>query len=165
QMQIEIKRIQRDLAVTVIYVTHDQEEALTMSDRVAVMHEGRLAQIGTPFDLYQTPATQFVADFVGKMNFIEGEIVTGDNDEVVVALSPNHRLGGLHAFAGNAGAIEPGNRVRVAVRPERLRLTRRSEEPGILSGVVETTVFVGSFHAFLVRLHDDALIHVHVPAD
>uniref|UniRef100_UPI00310198FD hypothetical protein n=1 Tax=Neorhizobium sp. EC2-8 TaxID=3129230 RepID=UPI00310198FD len=73
-MQIEIKRIQNRVGVTVVYVTHDQEEALTMSDRIAVMSEGRLVQVGSPLDLYQRPATSFVAEFVGKMNFLEGKL-------------------------------------------------------------------------------------------
>ncbi|WP_105441275.1 ABC transporter ATP-binding protein, partial [Neorhizobium sp. T25_13] len=91
-MQIEIKRIQNRVGVTVVYVTHDQEEALTMSDRIAVMSEGRLVQVGSPHDLYQRPATSFVAEFVGKMNFLKGEFVGSDHGTFRVRIAGNATL-------------------------------------------------------------------------
>ena len=117
QMQLEIKHIQRELRLTVIYVTHDQEEALTMSDRIAVMSQGRIVQLGPPEDLYERPADRFVADFIGESNFLEvtvrsvqGGIATALTDDGLdVALA-----------VGDAGA--DGTRLTLALRPERVRL-------------------------------------------
>src|SRR5882757_9907738 len=102
QMQIEIKRIQQRLGVTVVYVTHDQEEALTMSDRVVVMSGGALAQIGTPAELYQEPRTAFVADFMGKMNFLRGKYLGTKNDRPVVRLPDQTRIAGSRSLDGSA---------------------------------------------------------------
>lgn len=162
QLQIEIKSLQQRLGVTVIYVTHDQEEALTMSDRVAVMNNGRLEQIGTPVDLYDRPASAFVADFIGKMSFIDGEWTrTGDNTGVV--RFGEH--GSLPAPPGEGNAAGAGRRmVRAAARPERLRLSKRGHgaEPS-LKGTIESVIFVGSYRTFLVRVGDH-LLQVQVPA-
>src|SRR5262244_755813 len=115
-MQIELKHIQRHLHVTVIYVTHDQEEALTMSDRVAVMRRGRIEQVGTPAELYEAPASRFVADFLGESNFVDG---------VVVDAEPGghwrcRTAGGLEFRGMGAAALAAGQLVTAAVRPEKL---------------------------------------------
>jgi len=115
QMQIEIKRIQQRVGVTVIYVTHDQEEALTMSDRVAVLSEGRLAQVGTPIELYERSQTPFVASFIGKMNFIAGEIRGYDGDMVVVELPGNAKL--TVPNGGRTCGLDGKRDVRVALMP------------------------------------------------
>lgn len=94
-MQFEIKRIQRQVGATVLYVTHDQEEALTMSDRVAIMQGGNIVQIGAPSSLYHAPATRFVADFVGKMSFVGGEIVSFEDDGMLVRLADDVFVGPL----------------------------------------------------------------------
>ncbi|MGE0749731.1 MAG: ABC transporter ATP-binding protein [Variibacter sp.] len=116
-MQTEIRRIHRTLNVTIIYVTHDQDEALTMSDRVAIMNQGRIEQIGTPADLYETPATRFVADFLGEQNFIEGIAVGSSQGEVRVRTADGWDFVGIAA-----SRIEQGARVVAAVRPERLAI-------------------------------------------
>jgi mannopine transport system ATP-binding protein len=159
QLQIEIKRLQKRLGVTVIYVTHDQEEALTMSDRVAVMNKGRLEQIGTPADLYARPDNPFVADFIGKMNFIDGLVAECDGARVVVTLEGCARV---QASVGQGGWTS-GDRVRVAIRPEALRFAESANESA-LPGIVETTIFVGSFHVALIRLAGGALVQVQSPA-
>ncbi|UCI34917.1 ABC transporter ATP-binding protein [Mesorhizobium sp. B4-1-4] len=166
QMQIEIKRLQQRLGVTVIYVTHDQEEALTMSDRIAVMRDGSLEQIGSPTELYDTPATPFVADFVGKTNFLEGECrnCTGTGLEIGFGKS------GFIQIAQRPPAPKtrpkPGDRLRLAVRPEQIRMLRPGETDGpTLEGVVEAVIFVGSFRTFLVRLAGGELLHVQVHMD
>lgn len=160
QLQIEIKSLQQRLGVTVIYVTHDQEEALTMSDRVAVMNNGRLEQIGTPVDLYDRPASAFVADFIGKTNFIDGEwIGTGGNTGVI-------RFGEHGSLPALAGSTVGTTRcmVRAAARPERLQLFKRGHgvEP-CLKGTVESVIFVGSYRIFLVRVGNN-LLQVQIPA-
>jgi putative spermidine/putrescine transport system ATP-binding protein/mannopine transport system ATP-binding protein len=127
EMQIEIKRLQRMLGVTVIFVTHDQTEALTMADRIAVLDGGRLQQWGAPRELYETPGSAFVAGFIGETNFLDGHALaaSADGGSVEVAL----RSGGC-ARASAVGALREGAAVRVAVRPERLRLGPASDEGG-----------------------------------
>ena len=168
QMQIEIKRIQEHLGVTVIYVTHDQEEALTMSDRVAAMNHGGLAQIGTPSELYLHPNSPFVADFIGKMNFVDGEYLGSDETNAVVRLTDNTTLEAPKALNGSAAMFAKGTPVRLAVRPERLRLAPRGAGGGsAIPGTVEEAIFVGSFQIFLVCTDGSnrEALHVQLPAD
>lgn len=117
QMQYELKRIHGELGVTMIYVTHDQLEALTMSDRVAVFEGGRLQQIGAPQELYAAPEGVFVAGFLGENNLLPGEVSSSSNGTCRVAVDG---LGEVEAVRGTGVAV--GARVRVAVRPERVRL-------------------------------------------
>jgi mannopine transport system ATP-binding protein len=166
QMQIEIKRIQQRLGVTVIYVTHDQEEALTMSDRVAVVSDGEFAQIGTPIELYQQPHTPFVADFIGKMNFLRGEYLGSDDTRTFVRLTDQTKIAGPRSLNGSAALLQAGKNVRIAIRPERIALARGGHGgPNAIPGTVEAAIFVGSFQVFLVRTgsHED-LLHVQIPA-
>ncbi|TIN32503.1 MAG: ABC transporter ATP-binding protein [Mesorhizobium sp.] len=166
-MQFEIKRLQNRLGVTVIYVTHDQEEALTMSDRIAVMEGGQLVQVGTPSDLYQSPKTAFVADFVGKMNFLDGDYMGTGPEGAIIALSEGNRVVAPSGLNGSSGLISQGDRVRIAVRPERLRLAAKGQGgPFALPATVEAAIFVGSFHVFLVCLEGrgGAPVQVQLPA-
>ncbi|MBZ9761746.1 ABC transporter ATP-binding protein [Mesorhizobium sp. CA8] len=166
QMQIEIKRLQQRLGVTVIYVTHDQEEALTMSDRIAVMRDGSLEQIGSPAELYDGPATPFVADFVGKTNFLEGECRSYNGTGLEIGIGQSGFIRLVQCPPALTVLPKPGDRVRLAVRPEQIRLLRPGEADGpALEGVVETVIFVGSFRTFLVRLPGGELVHVQVHAD
>ncbi len=169
QMQIEIKRLQQRLGVTVIYVTHDQEEALTMSDRIAVMRNGSLEQIGSPTELYDSPATPFVADFVGKTNFLQGECHRSNGTGLEIGLG---RSGFIHLRQCPptlAKPPRPGDRMRLAVRPEQIRMFRPGEseesDSPALDGVVEAVIFVGSFRTFLVRLAGGDLVHVQAHTD
>ncbi len=167
QMQIEIKAIQERLGVTVVYVTHDQEEALTMSDRVAVMNKGRLEQIGTPIDLYQAPQSPFVADFIGKMNFIDGEYLGRDGSGLRVRLSADATLRVPHAPNGSAADLADNSPVRIAVRPERLQLAPPGEGgPEAMAGRIDAAIFVGSFRIYLVAIdgRDAEPLHIQVPA-
>jgi mannopine transport system ATP-binding protein len=165
EMQIEIKSLQQRLGVTVIYVTHDQEEALTMSDRVAVMSGGRLAQIGSPLELYEDPKTPFVADFIGKMNFLHGEYLGSDTAGAMVRLPGEIRLA-ARSLNGSAGLFTAGKTVKVAVRPERLRLAARGEGGSFaIPATVEAAIFVGSFHVVLARIVGvEESLHVQLPA-
>ena len=150
-MQFEIKRIQERIGATVIYVTHDQEEALTMSDRVAVMHKGNLEQVGTPSDLYANPDNAFVADFVGSINFIPG-IVCG-NDPLDIAINVGGAIVQVRASNGQP-SHRHGAAVRIAVRPEHITITPcRDRDDRSLSGTIETVVFAGASKTALVRLH------------
>ena len=166
-MQFEIKRLQQRLGVTVVYVTHDQEEAMTLSDRVAVIGGGRLAQIGAPIDLYQAPQSPFVADFIGRMNFLDGDYLGTEAGASVVGLGSRARIRAALPTDAASGPHQAGDRVRVAIRPEHLRLATagQSGTSGV-PGRVETAVFVGSFHVFLVSIdgRDGEPIQVQLPA-
>ncbi|MER8824680.1 ABC transporter ATP-binding protein [Mesorhizobium sp. M0991] len=152
-MQFEIKRLQQRLGVTVIYVTHDQEEAMILSDRVAVMERGRLAQVGRPTELYLSPKTAFVADFVGKMNFLEVECLGTSPEGAILALSESSRVVAPSDVNGSSSLVSAGSRVRVAIRPERLRLAAKGQGgPSALAAKVEAAVFVGSSNVLVVEI-------------
>ncbi|MBN8941866.1 MAG: ABC transporter ATP-binding protein [Rhizobiales bacterium] len=155
-LQIEIKELQERLGATVLFVTHDQEEALTMSDRIAVLNNGQLMQCGSPQDLYDRPANAFVADFLGDMNFLPGvsrEIGTGTCRIQVGSALLAARLPCERAIALNS-------RVRIAVRPERIALSRLSgsQSPGPgLTGTIVQRVFHGAAILLMVSTRDPDL--------
>jgi iron(III) transport system ATP-binding protein len=136
----EIRELQQSLALTVIYVTHDQEEALAVSDHIMVMESGRIAQQGTPHDLYEAPASRFLADFIGDANLIDGELVAGP-------------AGGATFTAGNVSApvradgVAAGS-VTLAVRPHRLRIVAVGQ--GVLPGVCKRAAYLGSRTEYVV---------------
>ena len=115
QMQVEIKEIQQRLGMTVVYVTHDQEEAMNMSDRIAIMNSGRIEQVGRPADIYENPASQFIARFLGEANLIEGTI-----EGVHAGVATLRTVGGLQLRARVDSAAPPGTRANLFVRPERV---------------------------------------------
>jgi mannopine transport system ATP-binding protein len=167
-MQFEIKRLQERLGATVVYVTHDQDEALTMSDRVAIMSDGRLMQVGTPTELYRQPKTEFVADFIGRMNFIDGDCLDCTAEQTVVRLSERTVLNLRSAASERTRKYDAGTALRVAIRPERMRLAKRGDGGAdALPGVIDAAVFIGSTYIFLVRLADrpEASLQVQVAAD
>ncbi|HXG26768.1 MAG TPA: ABC transporter ATP-binding protein [Candidatus Binatia bacterium] len=136
----EIRQIQRQLGITTVYVTHDQEEALSLSDRVVVMSEGRMEQVGTPFEIYNFPATAFVASFVGTLNVLNGSIVDASRGEIAI---DGQTITLTRKFEGR-----PGQPVRVALRPEMASLADRPEGCTRLVGQVADVTFLGS----LVRI-------------
>jgi spermidine/putrescine transport system ATP-binding protein len=126
QMQLELKRIQRELGITFVFVTHDQEEALTMSDRIAVMRGGRLEQVGSPEEIYDAPTTAFVARFIGSANLISVRVERAGGGRAAVRLP-----GGVTTELAIDGlAFEPGSTVLLMVRPERLEVRTTAPEPG-----------------------------------
>ncbi|MEV4949177.1 ABC transporter ATP-binding protein [Streptomyces sp. NPDC053755] len=131
QMQLELKRIQTEVGITFVHVTHDQEEAMTMADQVAVMNGGRVEQLGAPADLYENPRTTFVANFLGTSNLIEAEVAeTGANDLVVTAGGGKLRLPADRCTA----AVRAGGKVLVGVRPEKISLTHADDAGSIADG-------------------------------
>jgi spermidine/putrescine transport system ATP-binding protein len=148
QLQVELKRVQAEVGITFVYVTHDQEEALTMSDRIAVMNQGRVEQLGTPEELYERPATRFVADFIGTTNLLAGSIESSAADTAIVRL----RSGEQCAVAASGFAI--GADVELSVRPEVIDLQPtigvEPAGPG-LHATVEQVAYLGGNVQYLVR--------------
>ena len=135
-MQIELKRLLRELSTTAVFVTHDQDEALMMSDRIAVMNRGTIEQLADPATVYHRPATAFVLGFVGLSTRISGEVVAASGNEVVIA-TPHGKLRA-------AGALSPGTKAFVAVRPERIRIGADAREDNELELPLRDVVFQGS---------------------
>lgn len=149
-MRFELKRLQREVGITAIYVTHDQVEALAMSNRIAVMRLGKVEQVGRPREIYSEPASQFVADFIGTSNFIPGT-VSGPED--------GHRVYRVKTEGGELVAtsqfdLNTGDRVVVAIRPESLSLEAVPSTDGRWHGVVETRAFLGEAVDHIVKLGD-----------
>jgi iron(III) transport system ATP-binding protein len=140
-MRFELKRLQRELKITTIYVTHDQSEALAMSHQIAVMNAGRIQQIGTPREIYERPQSQFVADFVGTTNFVDGTVIARDAEDGYYAIETE--LGTLRSLS--VDTVKVGDRVVLSIRPEDVRLNEsRPEAPNnVLSGVIDQKVFLG----------------------
>jgi len=146
EMQLELKTLQREVGITFIYVTHDQEEALTMSDRIAVMSKGVALQIGKPEEIYERPANKFVADFIGETNFLDG-VVKGQNGSIVeIELADT---GIIHVESSRM--FTNGQRVAVAVRPEKLRLNFEIKDGNNLKGRVEDVIYIGTDTHYGVR--------------
>ncbi|HYY90199.1 MAG TPA: ABC transporter ATP-binding protein [Chloroflexota bacterium] len=149
QMQLELKRLQRELGITTMYVTHDQEEALTMSDRIAVMRHGRVLQVGTPREIYDAPGDLFVAGFIGHVNFLPGRVVGGDNGFVHVDLAAGGRVAGLAA-----GSLSQGAEAVLAVRPERVSLEADGGAFSCVEGTIRQVVYLGDEVRYEVALGD-----------
>jgi spermidine/putrescine transport system ATP-binding protein len=146
QMQLELKRIQHTLGTTFVYVTHDQEEALAMSDRIAVMNGGRVEQIGGPREIYERPQTAFVADFIGSLNAFDFRVDELIGDSAVMRLGENGRI-----VVPIDGCHSPGEMLRVAVRPERIQIGTAAAHGGShLHGTVTEIVFLGMYTQFHV---------------
>ncbi len=149
QMQVELKRIQQEVGITFIYVTHDQEEAMTMSDRIAVMNKGRYEQLGDPESLYERPETRFVAGFLGVSNLIDGTVSGGTGDYAVCVLPDDTRIRLPRA------ALNGSDRVQVGVRPEKLRLYALDdpapEGHNTIEGRIRDASYLGVSTSYLVR--------------
>jgi len=162
QMQIELKRIQTEVGITFIYVTHDQEEAMTMSDRIAVMRAGKIEQLGGPEDLYERPRTQFVAGFLGVSNLLEGEVVGREEPHAMVKL----RDGTVVRVP--AELVDSSKEVRVGVRPEKLRVVavegdtaQAGDGSNALEGTVLDASYIGVSTQYLVETRDGRKLTVY----
>ena len=147
QMQLELKRLQREVGITTMYVTHDQEEALTMSDRIAVMRHGRVLQVGTPRDIYDAPGDLFVAGFIGHVNFLPGRVVGGQNGFVQLELPSGGRVAGLPT-----GPLAQGAQAVLAIRPERLTLEPDGAAFSCVEGTIRQVVYLGDEVRLEVKL-------------
>lgn len=168
-MREELKRIQKQVGITFIFVTHDQEEALTMSDRIAVMHDGVVLQVGKPYDIYEDPTTRFVADFIGETNFLNGTLVSSAekaaDDETKSSAEKRYTInldnGAETVVDGDQVQAQPGARVTVAIRPEKIFLGAGDgpkDLENVYSGHVEEIIYIGTDTYYHIRLTGDILI-------
>ncbi len=159
QMQVELKRIQQEVGITFVYVTHDQEEAMTMSDRIAVMNKGHYEQLGDPETLYERPKTRFVAGFLGVSNLLSGDVISSDGDYGVVTLADQVSV------RVPRSTLDGRTRVDVGVRPEKIRmLARDTDAPAShnrLSGVVKDASYIGVSTQYIVETLHGASVMVY----
>lgn len=147
EMRTEIRRICKEAGLTAVYVTHDQKEALSIADRVAVLRNGRICQVGTPDSIYRRPASRFVADFVGETNFLQAEVLSTDGGRLVAAAS-----GVRFEAAGAVSRFAPGDRVTLSIRPEAWRFSAGpgAEAVNSLPGRIEESVYLGEMAQYRV---------------
>jgi putative spermidine/putrescine transport system ATP-binding protein len=163
-MQFELKQLQRKIAVTLVYVTHDQEEALTMSDRIAVMNRGRIEQLGAPLDIYNCPATRFVSDFIGDSNLFDVATVERDAGRLRLQTADGLALLGPPGSPSNAPAAN--GRLALAVRPEKVRLAAAGAAlDNRFEGAIESVNFLGGAILYRVALPNRRLILAVEPND
>src|SRR5262245_5269972 len=155
QVRAEIRRLQQDLRITTVYVTHDQEEALSLSDRVAVMKDGAVLQVGTPKELYERPRTRFVADFVGTNNLLPGDVLDRRGDRLVVGTA----LGRFHGIAGPAAV---GGRCVLAIRPENVSLGGAAGDDNAASGRIAFASYLGNTLRYDIETPSGALLKADV---
>ncbi|ASP80087.1 ABC transporter ATP-binding protein [Sinorhizobium meliloti] len=157
-LQFEIKHLHARLGITVVYVTHDQSEALTMSDRVAVFNAGKIEQLAPPAELYERPATPFVAGFIGENNRLTGEISGRDGDEYAVQTETGHRM-----LVHSSMPFNERQRVIVSVRPERVRLDTTEGCANAFRGTVEEVIYLGDHKRVHVRVNETSTFVAKVP--
>ena len=153
QMQVELKHLQKKLGITFVYVTHDQEEALTMSDRIVIMNQGRFEQIGTAKEIYEKPQTKFVADFIGESNIFEASVEQLEGEQLSLVMENGH----VRALGEGFNREEI---VYVCVRPENTRLTDGEVEGFTLKGIVKDQIYVGSVVKTIVELPNGKQVKV-----
>jgi iron(III) transport system ATP-binding protein len=144
QMRTEIRRIQQQLGITAVYVTHDQSEAMSISDQIILMKSGVIAQMGSPMEIYYKPNSEFVADFIGECNFLKGKVVSSGNNVTLVQLPEGQAKGSSDKI------YEPGSEVEIVVRPEAILIS----DEGMLPCKVELSCFMGSYQNYHVRVGD-----------
>jgi spermidine/putrescine transport system ATP-binding protein len=159
QMRRELKVLQQTVGITFLYVTHNQTEALSMADRIVVMNKGRIEQIGSPREIYESPATVFTASFIGSMNFFPGTVVSSDSHSCTIALFDQYQTD----LSSGCNAV-PGEKILFALRPERLKLSLLPPESyeNALLGTIINTVYQGETTVFDIRLDSSNIISVYV---
>lgn len=159
QMQVELKHLQQKLGITFVYVTHDQEEALTMSDRICVMNKGQIEQLGTPDEIYERPKTKFVADFIGETNLFDGKVVNLINEQAIIELSDNQQV------SIDNNSLINGESICFAIRPERLKLKSSPENnDSWIKANLKERIYIGSSLKTVLTLNNGKNITVNEPA-
>ena len=161
-MRLEIKHLHESLNITVIYVTHDQEEALTMSNRIAIMNEGKIIQLDTPLQLYESPASLFVAGFIGESNFLEGRVAATEGDRTAIVTRE-----GLKVWVKKLDQLDSAEEVAVVIRPEKIQiLCNETDAPGDIinrfTGRIEEIVYVGEARIYRISLAAGVIVEVKV---
>jgi len=147
-MQVELKELQLRVGITFVYVTHDQEEALTMSDRIAVMDQGKLLQVGSAQEVYEAPRTRFVSDFIGETNYLDGHVAELRGDRCQILIDPDMRI-----WVTAAPGLHPGQQISVAIRPEKMYVNIEPQEDfNTLSGSVQNIIYTGAATTLHVEL-------------
>jgi spermidine/putrescine transport system ATP-binding protein len=146
-MRVELKQLQEETGITFIFVTHDQEEALTMSDRIAVMSEGKVQQIGPPLEVYERPINHFVADFIGETNFIDVSVESVDGETAVCATSNGEKI-----VSQAVGGCKAGDKVSLSIRPEKIELRAAEDAGNGLRGRIDRPIYLGTDTHYQVAL-------------
>ena len=155
QMRLELRQLHRELGITFIFVTHDQEEAITLSDRVAVMNNGKIEQIGSPKDIYEEPVNMFVADFVGESNVFDARVDNVQGDKMDI------QMGEVIKRVSNEKKFTQGQRVKILLRPEDMTVDRSQDcPPGVFPGRVEEMIYKGTTVDLIIRLDNGQKIFV-----
>jgi spermidine/putrescine transport system ATP-binding protein len=154
-MQLELKRIQKQVGITFIYVTHDQEEALTMSDRIAVMNEGNVLQVDIPEEIYEHPANRFVANFIGETNFMHGKVQSVTGDEVEVLIDDQ-----IAIATPKMKEVVTGAEVVLAVRPEKLVISREPTSDARVQGTIKEMIYIGTDLRYEVAISESTTLTV-----
>jgi putrescine transport system ATP-binding protein len=156
QTQFELVNIIEKVGVTVVMVTHDQEEAMTMASRIAVMSKGRVLQVGTPEEIYEHPRNKFVADFIGNVNLFNGQISVDETDHCVVSTA----LGDMHVGHGVSGSVNMP--VTLAVRPEKIEISKARPDANInvFTGQVKEIAYFGSYNTYIVKASDGSKVKI-----
>ncbi|GAB4448231.1 MAG: ABC transporter ATP-binding protein [Chloroflexi bacterium OHK40] len=159
EMQLELKRLQNRVGITFIFVTHDQEEALTMSDRIAVMSQGKVLQVGTPTEIYERPICTFVADFIGETNFVEGKVIENGGNYATIETPDGLMLRGI-----TPRPVQLGANATLSIRPEKALLVTttdaKAEGPFAMPAQVELVSYIGSDTRITVRLNNERTIDI-----
>ena len=158
ETQFELIKIQESLGVTFVVVTHDQEEAMTLSSRIGVMTEGEIVQVGTPHEIYEFPQSRFVADFIGSVNMFEGRVTEDGDDHVII--NSKETGGDIHVSHGISGVV--GQKVAVAVRPEKVTISKPplKDIRNTLRGIVDEVAYMGNASIYQVRLETGKRVRV-----
>lgn len=149
-VRVELKKLQRELGITAIHVTHDQEEALAIADRIIVMNRGRVTQIGSPAEVYFKPRTKFVADFIGTTNLLKGTVAKSTEREVLLSVGSSV----LHSTSPSSEIeLHDGQEVALSIRPENVEVFggRPAQESNVLQGEVKDTIFMGAITRYFVQ--------------
>ncbi len=161
QTQFELVNIQERVGITFIMVTHDQEEAMTMSSRLAVMEEGRIRQVGAPHDVYEFPNSRFVADFIGSMNIFEGVVVEDEPDHVLI----DSEEAGCQLYVTDSAAMPIGSHVAIAIRPEKVMIstTPPAGNRNFAKGIVREIAYLGDISIYYIQLDSGKIIQAALP--
>jgi putrescine transport system ATP-binding protein len=159
--QFELVNIQERVGITFIMVTHDQEEAMTMSTRIGVMEEGKIRQIGAPHDIYEYPNSRFVAEFIGSINVLDGVVVEDEPDHVLI----DAEASGCHVYVTHSAAVPVGSQVSVAIRPEKVKmsLTPPSDTRNCTVGIVREIAYLGDISIYYVELKSGKIMQAALP--